>query len=162
MSTLWVFHNKKNKHTLYRGKEFLKRFCTSLRAQVTNVINFEKKKLSPLIKKELKLHQDVTECYICRKRFLKKFANDKYYGKVRHCCHFTGKYRGAVHNICNLRFKVLNEISAFFHKGRNYDYHLIIKERANKFEGQLGCPEKTQKTKKTKFIGIAKFMVSSL
>lgn len=57
---------------------------------------------------------------------------------------------------------MLNEISAFFHKGRNYDYHLIIKERANKFEGQLGCPEKTQKTKKTKFIGIAKFMVSSL
>ena len=42
----------------------MRKFCTSLRQHVTNVINFEKKKILPLPKKELKLHQDATECYI--------------------------------------------------------------------------------------------------
>ena len=26
--------------------------------------------------------------------------------KVRDHCHYTGKYRGAAHNICNLRYTV--------------------------------------------------------
>ena len=54
-----------NKHTSYRGEDFVKNFCTSLREHATNVINFEKKKMLSLTKKMLKLHQDVTECYIC-------------------------------------------------------------------------------------------------
>ena len=36
----------------------------------------------------------------------KNSANDKNYRKVRDHCHFTGKYRGAAHSICNLRFNV--------------------------------------------------------
>ena len=32
-----------------------------------------------------------------------------------------------------------NEIPVVFHKGSNYDYHFIIKELANKFEGQFEC-----------------------
>ena len=39
-----------------------------------NLIKFEKKKMLPLTKKELKLHQDATECYICGKRLLKKIC----------------------------------------------------------------------------------------
>ena len=31
--------------------------------------------------------------------------NNKEYRKVRDHCHFTGKYRGAVHSICNVRYK---------------------------------------------------------
>ena len=33
--------------------------------------------------------------------------NNKEYRKVRDHCHFTGKYRGAVHSICNVRYKEL-------------------------------------------------------
>ena len=51
LSTIWAFDNIENKHTLYRGEDFMKKFCTSLREHVTNVINFEKKKLLPLTKK---------------------------------------------------------------------------------------------------------------
>ena len=54
------------------------------------MIKFEKKKTLWLTKKELKLHQDETACYICVKRFLKKFANDKIYRKVKDHYHFTG------------------------------------------------------------------------
>ena len=37
--------------------------------------------------------------------------------KVRDHCHYTGKYRDAAHNICNLRYKVPREIPVVFHNG---------------------------------------------
>ena len=37
----------------------------------------------------------------------KKF---KLYQKVRNHYHYAGKFRGAAHRICNLRYKVLQEI----------------------------------------------------
>ena len=41
-----------------------------------------------------------------------------------------------------------NDIPVVFHKGSNYDYHFIIKELANKFEGQFEClGENTEKYK---------------
>ena len=78
-----------------------------------------------LTKRELKLHQDATVCYICGKRFPKKFAKNKNYQKVRDHCHFTVKYGGAAHSICNLRFNVPSEIPVVFHNGSNYNYHFI-------------------------------------
>ena len=46
----------------------------------------------PLTKKKLKLRQDATACYICGKRFLKTFADDKNNWNVRDHCHYKGKY----------------------------------------------------------------------
>ena len=69
----------------------------------------------------------------------KRFANYKYYQQVKEECHFTGKYRSAVHSICNLRFNVTNEIPVVFNDGPNYNYHLIIKELANNFIVQFEC-----------------------
>ena len=71
-----------------------------------NMIDFEKNKMLPSTKEELKSHQDAKVCYICGKRFLNKFVNDENCQKVRDHCHFTGKYRGAAHSICNLKFNV--------------------------------------------------------
>ena len=48
-------------------------------------------------------------------------------------------YRAAARSICNLKFNVANEIPVVFHNGLNYDYHFIIKELANEFEGQFEC-----------------------
>ena len=45
----------------------MKKFCTSLREHVINVITFEKKEILPLTKEELKSHQDAKVCYICGK-----------------------------------------------------------------------------------------------
>ena len=53
-----------------------------------------------------------------------------------------GKYRGAAHNICNLRYKVPKEIPVVLHNDSTYDYHFIIKE----FEGNFDClGENTEK-----------------
>ena len=41
--------------------------------------------------------------------------------------------------VCCLIFNVSNEIPVVFHRGSNYDYHFIIKELANEFEGQFEC-----------------------
>ena len=59
---------------------------------------------------------------------------------------YTGKYRGVAHIICNLKFNVNNKIHEIVHNGWNYDYHFIIKELANGFEGQFEClRENTEK-----------------
>ena len=71
----------------------------------------------PLTKEELKSHQDAKVCYICGKRFLKQFANDKRYWKVRDHCIYARKYRGTAHSICNLKFNLPNEIPVVFHNG---------------------------------------------
>ena len=67
----------------------------------------------------------------------KKFAKDKYHRKVTDHCHYTGKYRGAGHNICNLKFNVLNELPVAFYNGSNYYYHFIIKKLAKKCKEQF-------------------------
>ena len=65
-------------------------------------------------KEELKSYQDAKVFWICGKRFIKKFANNKNYRKVRYHCHYTGKHRGAAHRICNLKNNVPNEILLVF------------------------------------------------
>ena len=68
------------------------------------------------------------------------------YRRVRDHFHYTGKYRGAAHNICNLRYKTLKEIPVVFHNGSVYDYQFIIKELAKEFDGQFKClGENTEK-----------------
>ena len=41
---------------------------------------------------------------------------------------YYGKYRGAAHNVCNLRYKTSKEITVVFHNGSKYDQYLIIKD----------------------------------
>ena len=89
--------------------------------------DFEKKKVLPLTKEELRWHQDAKLCCICRNRILKNFSKSTSYWKVRDHCHYKGKYRGAAHSICNLKFNVPNEVLLFFHNVLNYGYHFIVK-----------------------------------
>ena len=45
----------------------------------------------------------------------------------------------ATHSICNLRYKVPQEIPVKIHNGSKYDYHFIIRELAEEFKGQFEC-----------------------
>ena len=97
----------------------------------------------PLTKKEEKNYNNQKVCYICKKEFDK---SDKKHYKVRDHCHYTGKYRGAAHNICNLRYKIPKEIPIIFHNASTYDYHFIIKELVEEFERNFEClGENTEK-----------------
>ena len=106
------------------------KFYMYLREHVTKIINYEKKKIIPLTTEEKIYHNKQKICYICKKEFNN---NDKKNYKVRDHCHYTGKYRGAAHNICNLRHKVPKEIPIVFHNGSTYDYPFIIKELVKEF-----------------------------
>ena len=116
----------------------MKNFCLDLREHVTKIINYEKKEMIPLTKKEEKKHNKQEVCYICKKRFSTDDSNKKYH-KVRDHCHYTGKYRGAAHDICNLRYKIPKEIPVVFHNSSKYHYHFIIKELAEEFEVEFEC-----------------------
>ena len=104
-----------------------------------------KKKMIPLTKKEEKKHNKQKVCHICKEGFSTD-DSDKKYRKVKDHCHYTGKYRGAAHDICNLRNKTPKEIPIVFHNGSTYDYHLIIKELAKDFKREFEClVENTEK-----------------
>ena len=92
----------------------------------------------PLTKNEEKQHNKENVCHICKKSLSTDDENKKFH-KVKDRCHYTGKYRGATHDICNLRYKTPKEIPVVFRNGYTYDYHLIIKELAKEFEGELEC-----------------------
>ena len=101
--------------------------------------------------------------------------------KVMDHDHYTGKYRGAAHSICNLRYKMQEDIPVVIHNGSNYYFHLIIAELAKEFRSEIHCiPEDKQKYKTSnipimhrevnnktvnynlRFIDSAKFMAASL
>ena len=103
------------------------------------------------------------------------------YHKVRDHCHYTGKFRGAAHNICNLQYKVTQKIPIVLHNGSTYDYHFVIKKIAEEFKGEFErLGENTEKyitfsvplqkendngemtTYKLKFIDRYRFMQTSL
>ena len=75
----------------------MKNFCLDLREHAPKIINYEKKEMTPLTKKEEKKHSKQEVCYIC---------NNTKHHKVRDHFHCAGKYRGAAHDICNLRYKI--------------------------------------------------------
>ena len=106
------------------------------------IINYEKQEMIPLTDKETEFYEKEKVCHICKKEFStdKNDKNEfKIYHKVRDHCHYTEKFRGAGHNICNLRYKTSKEIPVVFYNGSTYDYHFIIKQLAKEFEGQFEC-----------------------
>ena len=92
----------KNKLDSYRSKDCMKKFCKDLREHATKIINYEKKKMIPLTIKEEIDYNRQRICYICKKEFDK---NDKKNYKVRDHCHYTGKKRGAAHNIYDIKYQ---------------------------------------------------------
>ena len=90
-----------------------------LEEDIKIITNIPKKKIWR-IQKQIQYEKE-TECWICNE----KFDGDD---KVRDHCHFTGMYRGAAHNLCNLKYKEPNFTPAVFQNLSGYDSHLFIKK----------------------------------
>ena len=91
----------------------------------------------PLTDEENKSFGKQKVCYICKKEFNTDDDGDnKKYHKVSDYSHYTESFRGAAHNICNLRYKTPKEITVVFHNGSTYDYHFIINQPAKEFKGR--------------------------
>ena len=110
-------------------------FGRNLREQAMKMI-YEKKEMIPLTNEEEGSYEKQKICHICEKGFCADKNNGKEfksYQKVRDHDHYTGKYRGAAHNICNLQYKIPKEIPVVFHNGSTYDCHFVIKQLAEEF-----------------------------
>ena len=60
-------------------------------------------------------------------------------------CHLSGKFRGAAHEICNLKCKVSKFFPVVFHNLTSYDSHLFIKTLGNS-EGDISCIPNNEET----------------
>ena len=126
----------------------------------------KRKEMIPLTNVEKELYHKQKVCYVCKKGFSTDDDKKKYY-KVRDHCHHTGKYRGAAHVICNLRYKTPTEIPVVFHNGSTYNYHFIMKVLAKEYI-TFSVPIKRKLdngktiTYKIKFIDSFRFMPRSL
>ena len=82
----------------------------------------------PLTDEENESYEKQKVCYICKKDFntdendKNEFNTDendknefKPHHKVRDHCHYTGKFRGAAHSICNLRYKTPKKVPMPFY-----------------------------------------------
>ena len=143
----------------------MEKFCSDLKELGTKIINYEEKEMIPLTNNENRSYEKQKECYICKKEFCyNKNEENKFklYQKVRDYSHYTGKFRGAAHTICDLRYKVLREIPVVFHNGSTYDYHFIIKQLAEEFKGQFNCNSQEKVLKNIlpfQYLSIKKMMI---
>ena len=81
-------------------------------------------------------------CHICEKKLFRDKITEKIL-KVSDHCHFTGEYRGAAHNECNLNCKKTLILPVIFHNLQGYDSHLFIKQLA-KVSGDLSTIPSTE------------------
>ena len=57
---------------------------------------------------------------------------------MRDHCHLSGKFRGAAHEVCNLKYKVQTFFPVVFPNLSGYDGHLFIQTLGNS-EGDISC-----------------------
>ena len=96
-----------------------------------------------LTEEEQKSFKEARICHIC----LGNLDGDR----VRDHCHFTGQYRGAAHNSCNLQCKKPLILPVIFHNLQGYDAHLFIKQLSG-LKGELNCIPSTEE----KYISFSK------
>lgn len=83
-------------------------------------------------------YESATVCYACGKKF-----NDD---KVRDHCHFTGRYRGALHSECNLKLKQRPfVIPVIAHNNSGYDSHMFVKRLADMGDEVSCIPQNEEK-----------------
>ena len=102
----------------YTGPDASKIFVEWLEKDIKIIANIPKKDMI-FGKEEAERYKKETKCWICKGEL-----NDE---KVRDHCHFTGRYRGAAHHSCNLKYKKPNFTPVVFHNLSGYDSHLFIK-----------------------------------
>ena len=112
----------------YTGEDAMEKFVEWLEQDVKEIANIPDVEMifGP---DELVQFNGATKCWICKGEF-DDTADEKGYRKnekVKDHCHYTGRFRGAAHNSCNLKYKKPKFIPVVFHNLSGYDSHLFIK-----------------------------------
>ena len=154
-----LFYPKLVKYTAESTDEDIPQlFVESLEKDIKEIYNKFKKPKEMVMTQEDKIDfRRATHCHICEEEL--KDTDDENYRIVRDHCHLTGKYRGAAHNMCNLKFRLPKFYPVIFHNLSGYDSHLFIKN-LGKSEGKIDCiPNNEEKyISFTKHILVDKFI----
>ena len=111
-------------------------FIESLESDIKEIYNrFKIPKKMVMTQEDEIDYMNATHCHICEGKIFEE-VDDKKYKKVRDHCHLTGKYRGAAHSICNLKYRLPKFYPVIFHNLSGYDSHLFIKN-LGKSEGKI-------------------------
>ena len=144
---------------LHVGQDAAEHFLSSLQSDLNEHI-------MPLIERDVEMVWDEaamaqfeadTDCFICSKpldRENELLARDH--------CHFTGRFRGAVHQDCNFKYKVEKErykLPILFHNLRGYDAHLIM-QAVRKKHGRINVIPNNYERYQSFSIGRLKFLDS--
>ena len=113
----------------YTGEDAIEKFIEWLEKDVKYISNIRKENMI-FGKKEAEDFNNATDCWICKG----ELGPDK----VRDHCHLTGRYRGAPHNQCNLKYRKLPFTPVVIHNLTNYDAHLFVKHLGYS-EGDISC-----------------------
>ena len=118
----------KSKLRMYTGEDAMEKFVDWIEDNVKDIANIPDVEMifGP---DELDQFDNATKCWICKGEFddtpdAKGYRKGE---KVRDHCHYTGRFRGAAHNFCNLKYKKPKFIPVVFHNLSGYDSHLFIK-----------------------------------
>ena len=76
------------------------------------------------------VYDNSTLCRICNEELGKD--------KMRDHCHLSGKFKGASHEVCNLKCKFPKFFLVVFHNLSGYDCHLFMKTLVNS-DGDISC-----------------------
>ena len=100
--------------------------------QIYNQVKFPKKMI--FTKVDAERYSNATTCHICDCEFSE--GDDI---KVRDHCHFSGKFRGAALNSCNINYKAPKFFPVVFHNLSGYDSHLFIKKLRGNNGEKINC-----------------------
>ena len=112
----------------YRGEDCIQKFIMKMLSEVEDCQRIVRERFQkPLVmtSQNERDFQISRVCHICER----KFTPSKQ--KVRDHCHITGKYRGAAHSDCNLKWAISAEklkIPVIFHNLKGYDCHFIMQK----------------------------------
>ena len=113
-------------------------FIKWLEEDVKTIANIRPKEMI-FTEEDIKHFNNASDFWICGE----ELGNDR----VRDHCHYTGRYRGAAHNKCNLNHSKPKGVPVFFHNLSGYDSHLFIKKlgSSNKKETLDCIPNNAEK-----------------
>ena len=116
------FDKKENKLNYYRGKDCIEKLCKKLKESAMEIIDCKEKEMIPLTKEDKKSHKIYEKCHVWKEKFCVDKGDKDYISrkKVKDHCHYTAKFRGPAHSICNLKYKVPKEIPIIIHN-TSYD-----------------------------------------
>jgi hypothetical protein len=121
----------------HEGEDVTKKFVDLLEEEIRNIYDKFKTQNPSKSSKDIEDYKNATKYYTCKG----KFTPENH--RVKDHCHYTGVYRGAAHNTCNLRMKQPKFIPVLFHNLVGYDAHLFIRNLGVS-SGDIKCIPKTE------------------